>query len=436
MESPPVATAPASIPPSQDEVIARARQLVPPDGGWNLFVLDRTFTVIHLSAEAERAAAAVDGELRRAFGLGAANLRGVSIFRFHPAPTQLEGLLVDPSRLPHEATWSFGHVVWAARLLAIPVPDGPPAGYAILWRDESEACRAMAVIARLRAQSEELPVPIMFPDPTGERWFGNAACEHALERLAPHLPHPVNPLEGIPASLFIPDPERRRALLHRPDRLPHKFQMQVGPERVSVLISPIRDQEQRFLGPQITWEIVHFTAAPDAPPAVEPPGGLRDDARALSAAAADLHTLTRLLDTAADLSQGRTGPSGVEAGDVGSLVREGEEAARRASEAHAELARVPVSREAMRDALATLNACARRTGVLALEAGMLAVRAEAATGAGDLRARVREVGARLEQDVAALTAQAQAAVDRLRDADEHAARLAELRATLGGEEPV
>ncbi|HWA16462.1 MAG TPA: hypothetical protein VG817_08510, partial [Gemmatimonadales bacterium] len=96
--------------------------------------------------------------------------------------------------------------------------------------------------------------------------------EVALERLAPYLPSRVNPLDGLPVALFFPDAAERRALFSHPEKLPHKRQVRFGPETVSILVSPVRDGDQKFLGPQITWEIVHFTrpddvAAPPPPPA-------------------------------------------------------------------------------------------------------------------------------------------------------------------------
>lgn len=340
------ALAPVSCPATRDPreaLIAGARTDAARAGVADrpLFVLDPDLTLVHLNPEAERGLLAADGELRRAFGLGAADLPGLSVLRFHPAPSQLQGLLQDVSKLPKETTWCFGGAVWKARLSTVRGSDERLLGYAIAWRDESEIHHAEAVFQRLRAQAEDLPVPIMYPDPMIEKWFGNAACEHALQRLAPHLPFPVNSLDGVPVQLFLPDDNERRALFRDPARLPYKSQLKMGPETIAILVSPILDQEQRYLGPQITWEIVHFTrpedraadppSAPQSPVApapspgtVEGPGGhaapaaaLRGEARALESAAADLQTLVRVLDLAADQAEGQGDPvaeTGVAAG--------------------------------------------------------------------------------------------------------------------------
>ena len=286
----------------------------------NLFVLDTHLTLVHLNPGAQAAVQAADAELRRAFNLGAAELVGHPIIRIHPAPTQFSALFADPDRLPRETTWCFGRAVWKAHPFAVR-QGGTVTGYGVAWRDLSEQHRVQAVFQRLRSQAEDLPVPVMLPDGTQERWFGNAACEAALARLAPYLRTPVQPSDGVPVGIFFPDVAARRALFADPTRLPHKAQVQFGPETVAVLVSPVLDQDQRYVGPQITWEIVHRTpAAPEAPvpqvavvPVPEPvvraergdgvdPGvaPLRREARALEGVSADLLTLSRLLDAVAE----------------------------------------------------------------------------------------------------------------------------------------
>jgi len=283
--------------------------------GWNLFVLDPDLTVVHLSPDATRAALACDAELRYAFNLGAADLLGSSILRFHPAPTQLQGAFADRSRAPAETIWSFGRVVWKARLFPVSGAAGQHLGWAVPWRDESEAHRIDGVFQRLRAQAEELPVPIMFPDSGFERWLGNAACDEALERLAPYLPAGARTSGGFPIELFFPDPAVRQSLFRSPERLPYKTRLKLGPETIAILVAPVLDEEQRYLGPQITWEVVHFTrpeeqsptraanaggaavAASEATPAAQ---ALRVEARGLETLAGELTTLIGLLDTIAD----------------------------------------------------------------------------------------------------------------------------------------
>ncbi|MFN8645542.1 MAG: hypothetical protein U0104_02180 [Gemmatimonadales bacterium] len=349
---------PAPAPPAPSPVeslvaaaVLEAARLGLDDG--NLFVLDPQLLLVHLDAGATTAVQAADAELRRAFNLGAAELLGHPIIRIHPAPTQFSALFADPDRLPRETTWCFGRAVWKAHPFAVR-QGGVVLGYGVAWRDLSEQHRIQAVFQRLRSQAEDLPVPVMLPDATLERWFGNAACEAALARLAPYLRTPVQPADGVPVGIFFPDVAARRALFADPARLPHKTQVQFGPETVAVLVSPVLDQEQRYVGPQITWEIVHRT--PQAPVAPEPsprrdlaptaaagsgsgviPGValLRQEARALEGVSADLLHLTRLLESVAEEAEQAGMPAGEPEGNDPAQP----EALRRADQAVAEALR-------------------------------------------------------------------------------------------------
>jgi truncated hemoglobin YjbI len=431
---------------SNESLITLAqRDLAVAGPGWRLFVLDPQLTVVHVGADAARAAVACEPDLRRAFNLGAADLLGTSILRFHSAPTQLQAALAEPARLPHETTWCFGQTVWKARFIAVLAADGTVLGYAVLWRDESDAYRNQAVFQRLRSQAEDLPVPVMFPDPALERWFGNAACEHGLERLAPHLSQPVNALDGVPISIFFPDAVRRRQLFADPERLPHKEQVRIGPETVALLVTPVRDQDQRYLGPQITWEIVHFTrpaeadrAAPAPEPSAEPavemtsgsaPGqSLRAQARTLESATQELQTVIRLLDTAADELDGQShvapAAEAVPVSEAARLAEAAESAFAAARQAQPASAR----RGELARAVGTITGIARRTNQLALQAALLAVQEDASQAAEELREESRVFAGEFLDRLRSLSGQAQASAEALRQAKASAARLEQLRA--------
>jgi truncated hemoglobin YjbI len=457
--APPTAPPPVADPATPLVAAAEATAARAGLAGWNLFVLTPQLTLVQLNASARAAVAAVDGELNRAFGLRASQLLGESVLRFHPAPTRLQGLLANPARLPHEIGWNVGRAFWRARLLAVRSDAGALLGFAIAWKDETELYRAEATFARLRSQAEDLPVPVMFPEATLERWFGNAACDHALERLAPHLAFPVNPLTGVPIELFLPDAVERQAIFGDPDRLPFKRQLRIGPETVALLVTAVRDEEQRYLGPQITWEIVHFTRpapgeprreAPTVPaaPTAEPPAGpgvvpappstaatLRFEARGLEQAAQELLTLTRLIDSVADDAEGQAHTAPL-AGEAAPSEGEGEAAAQQAEAALAVLSAIremPAGRrrdEATR-ALQTLTGVARQANLLALDGALLAVRDDADDRAASLAEAARALASGLATRIRALSAQAEESSVILRQSEATAARLAGLRTRLG-----
>lgn len=177
---------------------------------WNLFLLDPHLTVVHASPAAVRAAATCEGDLRRAFNLGA-GLSGTSMLQFHSTPTHLQAILSDPARLPHETTWSFGQAVWTARIHALRGADRGLLGYAVLWRDESAAYQAQAAQASLLAAPEPAarepagsqPVPPEIGPPVGtaaaalrEEARELAASAGDLQRLVRLLESAADHVEG------------------------------------------------------------------------------------------------------------------------------------------------------------------------------------------------------------------------------------------------
>jgi len=445
---------------------------------WNLFVLDRECTVVYQSPEAAEALAAVDGELFRVFGIRATEVVGHPVGRFHPAPARFTRLLQELGDAPLEATWAFGQVTWRTQLVRV-----MSGGYLVAWRDDSAARRTALVLERLRQQAEELPLPVMFPGEDPALWGGNAACAATLERLAPHLPMRVNPLEGVPVALFLPDPDFRVALFGSPARLPHSGEVWFGPERVTYRVLAVRDSEQRYLGPQLTWEVTTPRAAEPAAPVplhVEPPvqvqgapapaaapvpasrpapapaaspasasarasagdsrpaaasgrgGALRAEARALATASEDLLRLTRHLEHVADAMDGLS-LDGVPAGEPQAVVAQGEESARLAQAALAALAELRAqgtggaSRPEVTEAVTRLTGLARETNRLAVEAALFAVEDEAAVEARRLAGDARALAEGLGERVKALAERAEAGSRVVAQGQATAARLAELR---------
>ena len=431
-------------------------------GDWNLFVLDADLMLIDQNEAACAALLRRDADLRRAFGLGATELLGESVLRFHPAPGQLQGLFGETERLPRDATWSFGRVAWRARVFGLPAAGPERPGFAIAWRDESEAYRRQTVITRLKAQAEELPIPVMYPDAEGDLWFGNVACEHALARLAPWLPPHLNPATGIPGALFFPDVAERRSLFTTREALPLKKRMTFGAETVSLLVSAVCDDDQQMLCPQVTWEIVHsITPAVSAPapvvgPAlpgeVTPPSGhprprgltavsseLRGEARALETSALALSSLSEVLDALADQALGET--VGPPTDGLGHALESGDAAARLAEQGLAaldsarEIAAGAVRQRAVADALAQLMEIARRTNRLVVDASLSVVEDAMGDRVGLLLDRAAMVRAAVDGDAGALAMQAQDVARQLTQSVTTAGRLAELRESFGDAVP-
>lgn len=104
----------------------------------NVFAADENFTLIYANRRALRTARSIEHSIREAFGLGADELVGGSIHRFHRDPARVERILRDPSNFPHEATFTFGEVTLKTTINGIFGPDRQLYGYIVSWDDVSQ----------------------------------------------------------------------------------------------------------------------------------------------------------------------------------------------------------------------------------------------------------------------------------------------------------
>ncbi|MBT3511435.1 MAG: chemotaxis protein, partial [Nitrospina sp.] len=86
--------------------------------------------------------------------------------------------------------------------------------------------------------------------------FMNPESMNILKRLEEHLPVKPENIIGQSIDIFHKDPQHQRNIVSNPKNLPVKTLITVGPESVSLDISAVIDQNQNYLGPMISWEIV------------------------------------------------------------------------------------------------------------------------------------------------------------------------------------
>jgi len=67
----------------------------------------------------------------------------------------------------------------------------------------------------------------------------------------------VEEIVGKSIDIFHKNPAHQRGLLSKPDKnLPHRAKINVGPEVLDLLVSPVHDLSGNYLGPMVTWEVV------------------------------------------------------------------------------------------------------------------------------------------------------------------------------------
>jgi len=110
----------------------------------NVLIANADLTVVYANAIALKTLQGIDHEIRSAFGIGAGQIVGGPIHRFHQDPQSVEQILRNRAALPHETEFTFGNVTLRATINGIYDGTGATTGYIVNWDDVTERIRLEA----------------------------------------------------------------------------------------------------------------------------------------------------------------------------------------------------------------------------------------------------------------------------------------------------
>jgi uncharacterized protein YoxC len=126
----------------------------------------------------------------------------------------------------------------------------------IAGRQETEMAQSREVADRITSMMEQTPVNVMFAGTDLKISYANPASVKTLKSIEHLLPVKPERLIGQSIDIFHKHPEQQRRLLADPKNLPHRATIQLGPEAIDLLVSPIFDGNQSYLGAMVTWEVI------------------------------------------------------------------------------------------------------------------------------------------------------------------------------------
>ena len=134
--------------------------------------------------------------------------------------------------------------------------NGKPFKVVKFATDITEAVRQRQVNTRYASMVDGMPIATMFADKDLVIQYVNTESVERLRGLQKHLPVPVDQLVGTCIDVFHKDPSHQRHMLADPTNLPHRAKINVGPEILDLLVSPVFDPEGTHLGSMVTWSVI------------------------------------------------------------------------------------------------------------------------------------------------------------------------------------
>ncbi len=106
------------------------------------------------------------------------------------------------------------------------------------------------------AMLENAPINVIMANRDLVITYANPASVDTLTKVQQYLPIAANQLVGQSIDIFHKNPAHQRRMLNDPRNLPHRAKIKLGPEILDLLVSPIFDAGQNYVGPMLTWSLI------------------------------------------------------------------------------------------------------------------------------------------------------------------------------------
>ncbi|MFN3243987.1 MAG: PAS domain S-box protein [Planctomycetota bacterium] len=134
--------------------------------------------------------------------------------------------------------------------------DGRPTKVIKYAQEITAAVQQRLMNSRYASMVDGMPMGTMFTDRDLVVRYMNRSSAERLRTLQEYLPIPVDRILGSSVDVFHKDPAHQRTILADPANLPRKAVIDVGPEKVELLVSAVHDQDGQLLGTMVNWEII------------------------------------------------------------------------------------------------------------------------------------------------------------------------------------
>jgi methyl-accepting chemotaxis protein len=217
---------------------------------------------------------------------------GGSIDRFHKNPAHQLNIIGNPANLPHRAIINVGPEKLDLLVSPIKTAAGDYLGAMVTWEVVTEKLALEEKMAQAMQMNDKSPTNIIFSTPEGHITYINENSIKTLSGLEAHLPCKVKDILGGSIDRFHKNPAHQLKIIGNPANLPHRAVINVGPEKLDLLVSAIEGANGEYLGAMVTWEVIteKFNLIT----------GLKDTVKELNSSAQDLLEVSTGLSSSAE----------------------------------------------------------------------------------------------------------------------------------------
>lgn len=181
---------------------------------------------------------------------------GSKIDVFHKNPSHQQKLLSSEKNLPIRSIIEVGPEKLDLLVSAIRSEKGEYVGAMVTWDVVTEQVVIKNENARIKSMMENAPINIMCADINGTITYLNPKSKETLTKIRSHLKIPIEQIQGSSFDIFHKNPSHQRNLIADERNLPLRSIIEVGPEKLDLFVSAMKDVNGKYIGPMVTWEVV------------------------------------------------------------------------------------------------------------------------------------------------------------------------------------
>ena len=222
-----------------------------------ILVADPGLNLVYINEAGLQTLRTLEPKLHASFGVRVDELLGGSIHRFHRDPSKVEARLARRNEMPMDVDFGFSDVTISTKINEVTDGANDVIGYVVVFEDVTADKLLKIEIQRVTQMMENAPTNMMFAGPDMVVQYMNPASLKTLRSIEQYLPCKADEVVGSSIDIFHKNPKHQQGLFADwKNTLPINSEIQVGPEILDLLVSPIVDSEGEFLGAMASWSVI------------------------------------------------------------------------------------------------------------------------------------------------------------------------------------